>query len=345
MGRYGEIKMSEVARRAGVSGAAVSRYLNDSGYLSKEKREAIRRAIEELGFEPPADHASRYPRCKTFGILLPPFQYDGYGLEMKAQFTRQAEKAGYHVLDCYFDLSRVPLIQALESICRERVCGIFVPMLPMMKLSDEEVDYLRDNRVPVVLISEFADSYPQVNCILRENDAGAMIAVKRLLEAGCRHLAYLGPPPDKNKASAQRLAGFWRQVRQAGLDDTDCLAAFEPLPMGNIPFAEAGYKAAKEAFARRPDIDGILGWNDAYLAGALWRLAELEKRVPRDVKVIAFHSEYAPFLCPPVSSVEVPTERVCAAAVELLARLQDPVERMIPRQVHLCPALTERASV
>lgn len=160
MARYGEIKMSEVARRAGVSGAAVSRYLNDSGYLSKEKREAIRRAIEELGFEPPADHASRYPRCKTFGILLPPFQYDGYGLEMKAQFTRQAEKAGYHVLDCYFDLSRVPLVQALETICRERVCGIYVPMVPMMKLSDEEVDYLRDSRVPVVLISEFADSYP-----------------------------------------------------------------------------------------------------------------------------------------------------------------------------------------
>ena len=345
MARYGAIKMSEVARRAGVSGAAVSRYLNDSGYLSEEKREAIHQAIEELGFIPPADHASRYPRHKTFGILLPPFTHNSYGVEIKAEFTRQAERAGYNVLDHYADLSRTPLCPVLDEMRRSRVCGIFVPMLPMMTLTEDEVAYLRDSEVPVVLISEFARSYPQINCIHLENGEGAVIAVRRLLAAGCRHLAYLGPPPDRNKASAQKLAGFLAEIERAGLPADQCLTAFEPLPPGNVPFAEAGYRAAREAFDRMPEIDGLLGWSDAYLAGVLWRLAELDKRVPQDVKVIAFHSEYSPFLCPPVTSVEVPNAQECASAVELLSRLQDPAERMIPRQVHLCPALTERASV
>lgn len=335
--------MSDVAKRAGVSNAAVSRYLNHSGYLSAEKRAAVERAIEELDFRVPANHASRYPNRKTLAILLPPFENNAYFVRLISEFTKASEAAGYHTLNFHANLMRENFCKVLQKICAERVCGIFVPSFPMMELDRESLDFLRDSEVPVVLLSEFPKPYAELNCLVVDNAAGAAAAVRELAAAGCRKLAYFGAPKEENKSSAQRIDGFLAACADAGFQKEQLVVATEPLVVETI-FAQSGYVAACRAFAQTPDIDGICAWTDAFAAGVLWRLAEIGKKVPEDVKIVSFDDDYAPYLCPPLTTLVLPPTHMGREAVALLVRLQDASERMITRQIRLCPILIRRKS-
>ena len=105
-----------------------------------------------------------------------------------------------------------------------------------------------------------------------------------------------------------------------------------------------GHRAARAAFAERPDIDGLVCWSDDFAAGALWYLSQTGRRVPQDVKLVAFNDEYSPYLCPPVSALYMDTDEITRLAVEQLCRLQSPAQRMITKQVPVQPRLLVRAS-
>ena len=109
-------------------------------------------------------------------------------------------------------------------------------------------------------------------------------------------------------------------------------------------FAQAGYACAKLAFSRDPDLDGIIGWTDSFTAGILWYLYESGRRVPENVKVVAMNDDYAPCLCPPLTTYSFSVQEQCAAAVEMLVTLQNPRMRQNVRHMYIAPTFTIRGS-
>lgn len=158
--------MCDVARLAGVSAAAVSRYVNGTGYLSAHKQRAIRQAIDELNYAPDETHPSRFPRWKVFGILLPPFSGAHYFSELGAQFEVNANRAGFHSLAFRPDFGHRPLLDILKEVTHERLAGVFVPCFPQMTLTQQELDFISASEIPILILSEFMKPYPTLNCIV-----------------------------------------------------------------------------------------------------------------------------------------------------------------------------------
>lgn len=334
-----KVTMTEVARRAGVSPATVSRYINHTGYLSPEKQTRIRQAIQQLGYTIDDKHPSRYTRWKVFAIMIPPFSGAHYFTEMSAQFEQHANQAGFHALIYRADFSEHTLLENLRQIAQERLAGIFIASMPQLTLTEEEVHYMTDSETPILFLSEFVRPYLELNCLLLQNEPAAGEAVRHLAAAGCRRLAFLGPPTCSNKAAAQRSRGFVEVARMLGLTarifETPMIPKLEP---------QLGRQAAEQAYTTGIEWDGLLCWSDVYAAGALWYLNQTGRRVPHKVKVMAFNDEYAPYLCPPLSTMDIDPDEVARLAVEQLSRLQDPVERMMVRQVPVRPRLITRGS-
>ena len=336
---FKKITMTDVARRAGVSPAAVSRYFNHTGYLSPEKQEQIQRAVRELGYTLDEEHRSRYAQWKVFAIVIPPFAGAHYFTEMGVQFEKNADLQGFHALIYRPDFFGHTLLENLKQLLQERLAGIFITSLPALALTEEEVAFIANSEVPILLLSEFVQPYPQLNCLLLQNRQAADEAVRHMAAAGCRRLAFLGPPASQNKAAAQRSRGFLDAAQESGLT----AQVFEE-PIAPQLEPDLGWKAAKKAFSGGTEWDGLLCWSDVYAAGALWYLNQTGRKVPRQVKVMAFNDEYALYLCPPVSTMYIDPDEVTRLAVEQLSRLQDPVQRMITKQIPVPLRLIPRAS-
>ena len=339
-----KLLVSDIARAAGVSPTAVSRYLNSSGYVSQEKVQAIQLALEVLGAEAESGAPTlRGRNRRVFAFLAPPYaatssmQFPVMG----SVFSDAAKSRGYATKIYPVDLSRLTLIEALEQILSDRPCGILIPVIPMLSLDRQTQQFIQECGVPIVLFSEFPTPYSRIHSIINSFDDGISLSVEHLLHMGCRRLALLTPPGTQSKSAGLQQAAFLACTKA---DPLVKKARVFTHRWTDPQFAQAGFACAEQAFSQDPDLDGIIGWTDAYCAGILWYLYKTGRQVPRDVKLIAANDDYAPYLCPPLTSYSFSTSTLCAEAVELLVALQSPRQRQNVRHLYIAPTFTVRGS-
>lgn len=337
-----KISMRSLAAEAGVSPAAVSRYINGNGYVSEEKKAQIAAAIKKLNYRLPERRRVKSPHHGTLAIILPPGVGNSYFKEIALRFAQSAQLQGFAAVD--HTMVAENLLKTLRHCSAAGADGIFVPAFPDMYLSAELLHFVENSRVPIVFLNEFLEPYPTINSITIDNTACMKQATEELIRHGSRRLAYLGPPIGINKSSALRSRGFLEACRQAGIPPEDSLVA-EGDFFQHDHFSECGYTAAQRAFAKNPQLDGLAVWTDNIATGVLWYLYERRLHIPEDVRVITMNDELSGLLCPPLTTMDLPVAQIAQEAVELLARMQDPVERMITRQITLQPRLIRRGSV
>ena len=281
---YKKIKLSDVARRAGVSNATISRYINNSGYVSEEKARLIKKAMNELGYT--VSEGKEEKRCKVFAIVLPPSGKTLVGSAYQSNFSDLAQECGYKVMPEIYDLCEMSLIDVLKIISKQNIRGIFIPFMPMCELENNTVNYIKTSKIPIVMISEFPNIvYPEITSIIPDLQFAGKAAVKKLYEKGCRKLAFISTDAKKNKSSYLHLLGFMDAVRELGLSDENYVIAEADI-YKEKSFTIAGYKAAEKAFELMPDIDGILGWTGSFTAGIMQYIYKLGLRIPDQIKII-----------------------------------------------------------
>lgn len=193
---YKKIKLSDVARRAGVSNATISRYINNSGYVSEEKARLIKKAMNELGYT--VSEGKEEKRCKVFAIVLPPSGKTLVGSAYQSNFSDLAQECGYKVMPEIYDLCEMSLIDVLKIISKQNIRGIFIPFMPMCELENNTVNYIKTSKIPIVMISEFPNIvYPEITSIIPDLQFAGKAAVKKLYEKGCRKLAFISTDAKK----------------------------------------------------------------------------------------------------------------------------------------------------
>lgn len=339
-----KIRVSDIAARAGVSPAVVSRFLNGNGYVSQEKAAAITQALQELGVKARSDPpAVRGQNRKVFAFLSPPLENRNsyqYAI-MNAFFSDIAKSKGYSTKVYSINLVEVSLIQALTTILKDHPSGVFVPVVPMRELDHGTQRFIQDCDIPIVFLSEFLHPYPQLHSIVGNVDTGISLSIAHLRERGCRNLALLTPTAAESKSASLQQAAFRNHTQREDWLRSCTICEYPRTASG---FAASGYQCAKLAFAQNPAIDGIIGWVDSYAAGILWYLYEIGKRVPEDVKLITENDEFAPFLCPPLTSFSFSNQAICTEAVDMLVRLQNKRERQNVKHIYLRPSFSVRTS-
>ena len=278
--------IAEIAQRAGVSKAAVSRYLNN-GYISSEKREAIRRVIEETGYIPSQQAQTlRTGKSRMIGVIVPRIDSEAVS-RVVAGISRIFEEQGYRLLLANTENRMDKELEYLEVFRTGNVDGV---LLVATILSPAHRKAVQACSVPVVLLGQQMDG---VTCVYHD-DRGAAYAVTRLmLQGGRKKLGYIGVTQRDRAAGASRRAGFLDALHEAGLEETASR-------MEQSDFSiDGGYAAAERMLQRAIDVDGIFCATDSIAIGAMNRLEQYGRRVPEDVALAGIgHSRLGELIRP-----------------------------------------------
>lgn len=303
--------IKDVAKRAGLSVATVSRVLNGSGPASEDAARRVREAASALRYVPHGGARSLITsKTHTIGVLLPDI-YGEFFSDVIRGLDQTAQAGGFHLLLSGSHNGK-PEIEAAMRAMRGRVDGM-IAMSPHL-----DAETLFENlpaSVPVVLLS-CAMRDDDYHVITIDNARGVREMIQYLASLGHQRIAII-KGPDGNYDAAERLRGYRKALKDAGLSPDASL---------EVPgdFTEAtGHRAALELAGLAEAPTAIFASNDAMAIGALSALRERGLRVPDDITVVGFDDiPLARYMNPPLSSVHVPIiEMGERAARRLIAAL------------------------
>ena len=269
-----EATIRDVARRAEVSVASVSRALNGHDNVSDGTRSRVVAAAKALGYVPHAGARSlSLARTNAIGVVLPDVHGEFFS-EIVRGMDSEASKRGYLLLLSNMPGENPKAQMALQAM-RGRVDGLLV-MAP--HLDRATLESALPATTPVVLINARADVSSYSNLRV-DNASGVGAVVSHLVSLGKTRIVHVSGPSD-NLDAQERVAAF----RSATADLSP-----DPMPVMAGDFTEeAGEKAVRELLAAGAKFDAVFAANDMMAIGALQALKAAGLRVPEDVAVAGF---------------------------------------------------------
>lgn len=301
--------ISEIAKLAGVSSAAVSRYLND-GSLSQEKRQRIEKVIQETNYKP-SEYARtmRTKKSNRIGVLVP--QIDSESVpKILSGISEKMDQENYHVLLMNSNLSLEKEIGILETFEQSQVDGmIFVASV----LTKRHEAALKHMGVPVVILGQKSKKHP---CIYHDDEGASCAMMEELLKNGCRRPAYIGVNRRDKAAGEGRYQGACQALKKYGL-------TMEHTIYREAGFSvRAGYQAMEQILEQGEKPDGILCATDLIAAGAISCLLDHKIKIPDEVKVAGMgHGAVADLLRPRLTTVHYHYHTSGREAAQLLLDL------------------------
>jgi len=301
-------RLAEVAKKAGVSEATVSRVLNGKPGVAESTRAAILTALDVLGYERPTQ--LRGERARLIGLVLPELQNPIFPALAEVVGGALAQR-GFTPVLCTRTAGGLSEADYVEMLLEQQVSGVVFAGGQYAEADAPHEHYLRllDVRLPVVLVNAAAEhlDFPRVST----DDAVAV-------EQAFGHLAALGHEriglilgPSDHMPSRRKLAAFEQAAAQSGL-------AYEPGWVERTMFSLEGGQAAANRLLDR-GITGIVCGSDLIALGAVRAARRSGLRVPDQVSVVGYDdSSLMSCTDPPLSTVRQPIEAMGRAAVAML---------------------------
>lgn len=292
------MNLEQVAKRAKVSTATVSRVLNHASVVKTSTRVRVMKAIEELKYHPNL-HARHLAggKSRTIGVILSnmenPFFFDIY-----KTVESDAHAGGFEVVVANTDYRSEQLVASIRLMIGRRVAGLAAIVSEM---EPDLIEELTESGIPVVFY-DVGEPRRNITNIRVDYRRGVDKVVDYLHSLGHRrlgfigHHAVLGPINEREKAVIDAAARFPDlQVRSSA--DADTL--------------EGGRQAARALLSTGFEPTAIICVNDVMAVGALRELRERGIRVPRDLSVTGFDNvKLSEFCYPALTTVHIPRDRI-----------------------------------
>lgn len=297
----------DVAKAARVSPATVSRYLNKSIVLPAETAARIERACKRLAYRP-NQLAKRLSlgSSELIGLVTPEIA-NPFFATLAAAAEDEARRFGYSLLIMSTGGDPQMEFANIDRLDSRHIDGLIILT---NRPDDGRLRGIVTGRKDVVLLDEDVPG-AEVGRIFVENERGAYMATRHLLEAGHRRIAHVGGPKDLFSAR-ERFAGFARALREAGVTMDDSLVRFGAYERA------AGYAAAREMMTGGAPT-ALFAGSDYIAIGALAALREMGLDAPRDLSLVGFDDmPFAELLHPPLTTVRQPIEEMGRQGVRTL---------------------------
>lgn len=319
------VTVKHLAEATGVSVATVSRALNNTGRVSDEVRRRVRDAVEKLGYVPhTAARALASQRTNTIGAVIPTLENPGFSSGVES-LQRSLAKAGYTLLiaSCGYDPDKER--KKVETLVTRGVDGI---MLVGSLHNPDLYDYLRGRNIPFVE-TWVVSGDPRVPSVGFDNVAAAVQITDFLLDLGHRNFGVIAGVMQANDRAIARVKGIRKALRARGLSLNQ-----ERLIERPYRIAE-GQLAMRALMTARDQPTAVICGNDVLAFGAMLECQRLGITVPRNVSIVGFDDlEFASQLVPPLTTIDVPADKIGEAAAEYL------VAAIGKRSGHLAPEIS-----
>ena len=311
--------INQIAQMAGVSRATVSRYLND-GYVSQEKRAAIRRVIEKTGYVPSRQAKSlRTGKTNVVGVIIPKINSASVS-RMVAGITLVLNEAGYQVLLANTDNDAAREVDYLHLFAeKSQVDGV---ILIATVVTPEHREAIAALPVPIVVLDQEVDL---CSCVY-QNDREGMRDVAAVALRDARHPAYIGVFEEDVAVGQMRRAGFLDACAAAGVEVPERALRIADFTL------DSGYEQAEALLEDYPELDAIVCATDSIAYGALTCLREYGHRVPEEVSVTGMDdSEISQIVTPTLTTVHLHYKTSGAETAKMLVDLMSGEERVTRR--------------
>lgn len=303
------MNIAQIAKMAGVSSAAVSRYFNN-GYISEEKREAIRKVVEETGYKPSMQAQTlRTKKTKMIGVIAPKLASSSLGSVVEGILS-VLNRNGYQMLLAVTQNNSQKELEYLESFDNKQVDGV---ILVATVFTAEHKKALKNLSVPVVVIGQKFSGY----CCVYHDDYHAMYELTKMaLEKGHTKLGYLAVMLQDKAAGADRYKGYCDAVRDMGyqeLADNYSVAQFT---------VQSGYEKAQGLMEKHTDLDGLICATDEIAVGAIEYLKDHHTSKLESFMIAGTgDSQLAKVAGHPMATVHYSYEKSGEIAVEMLLEM------------------------
>lgn len=311
------VTIYDIAERAGVSIATVSRVFSGRARVADPTRERVFRIARELGYEPNASARSLARQSTEVISAVLPMMTSFFFMEIIRGIQDCLSEANYDLL-VYAGRSPEPVDSQFDRALQPgRSDGLLLCSTP---LTPELADRLKSSGYPVALIDCF---HPDFDSVAVNNVEGGYAAARHLLSLGRSRIGMILPHPDTPPA-IQRREGVERAFRDAGLKVDQSLVYVSHDTIQHGYTREAGYAGMKQLLSRGNPPDAVFAASDAQALGALQAIREAGLDYPEDIAVIGFDdirtSAYVG-----LSTLRQPMyEMGKAAADKLLRRIAEP---------------------
>jgi LacI family transcriptional regulator len=305
------VLLADVARRAGVSTASVSRALNTPEKVSEALRARVETAVRELGYIPSgAARALASRQSRAMGALVPTLDNAIFANGINA-LQRRLHELGYALLIACSDYDRAQEVEEIRVLLSHGVEGL---MLVGQAHAAELLRLIDQRGVPVVHCWTY-DPQSASPCIGFDNRAAARRVAEHLLDLGHRRIAMIAGVTRHNDRAAARVAGVRDALQARGLD-------LEPERLVECRYDVAEGRQALRALmavdGRKPT--AVVCGNDVIALGALLECQAAGIAVPAQLSITGFDDlRLSAHLQPALTTVRVPSEEMGVRAAEYLA--------------------------
>jgi LacI family transcriptional regulator len=312
--RAAAVTIHDVAARAGVSVATVSRVLNGKELVRAETSRQVLQVAKSLRYVPNvAARTLSIRRSQTIGIVLPEVHGEFFS-EVIRGIDLAARAAGYHILVSGSHSNAREMLDVLEAM-HGRVDGLVV-MAPDMTLAPLS-DPLAHN-LPLVLLNSDDERHPAITI---DNNGGARTMMRHLAYLGHKRIAFI-KGPEQNADARERLRGYRHVMKALG-------GGARELEIEGDFTERSGYDAVKAVLAIKPRPTATFAANDSMAVGALSALAEKGIDVPRTMTLVGFDDiPIAHYVNPPLTTISVDIaelgRRAFAVLIDAIGEIDNP---------------------
>lgn len=324
--------ITEIAKMAGVSVSAVSRYLND-GYISEDKRKRIKAVIDKTGYKPSKQaQILRTKKSKVIGVILPKISSESIA-RVADGISSVLSKAGYQMLLASTENNPKKEIEYLNLLQNNPVDGILFSASVYDKAHQ---DTLKKMQIPVVVISQKFDGFA---CVYHDDYGAAKAMTTLLIDSGRKCVGHIAVTPSDEAAGKSRTRGYQDALREQGMK-------VEQKRIETAGFTmDAGYDCMKNLLERCPDLDSVFCATDTLAVGALTCLKDHGKMVPEDIAVVGIgHNRMSRVVTPKLTTAHLFYKTSGIEAAQMLLEMIES-QSGVARQIQLGYEVIEAESV
>jgi LacI family transcriptional regulator len=306
--RHASVSIRDVAKRAGVSIATVSRTVNRISTVDPELAKRVWKAVDEVGYVPnPQARALVSGRSRILGLIVSEIT-NPFFPELVQEFENLAVAQGYEVMigSTNYDPARTEAL--IRRMLQRSVDGVAVMTFG---IEEDLVKKLVESEFPLVFV-DAGPKLPNIRVLRVDYGEGIREAVQHLAALGHRAIAFISGPLRLRSAVARREA-FQSSMAELGLK----------VPTGHIVEGdhtmEGGMAAIVRLVAHAQLPTAVVCSNDMTAIGVLHGLYRTTNKVPADISVVGFDDIHlAQFMLPPLTTVQMSCKLLATAAVQAL---------------------------
>lgn len=312
----------DVAEKAGVSIATVSRVINNKGYVSEKTRKKINAVLAEYDYQPNAiarglaTGTTKNIAIFAVDVRVPHYAATSYKME------QLLSDQGYMVLLCNTGEDIRQWRRYLQLIAERKVDGIILTGSIYNQLKNDDVFSCLEN-VPVVMANGKIEN-PNIKSVIVDEGHGIELATQHLYDRGHQHLAYI---IDRDTESAQRKKeGFIRRMKLLGFPDGKSHVYTSSYGL------ESGAYIGQELYKK--GYDGLVFGEDLTAVGALNALRRMGISIPGDVSITGCNNSEYSYICSPTltsinNKAEILSELTVRTLVDMITKKNETADLVV----------------